>query len=71
MMPLLLAHDFLLYFIFIIYEACRCFKIRNEFVKGDFLSSFFFSVNLLLIDNILRGINKFYTHDFHKWFNLL
>lgn len=56
MMPLLRAH-FFLFILFLLHEACRCFNIRNEFVKEDLL---FFpsSFDLFLIDNIFW--NKFY-----------
>lgn len=55
-MPLLRAHSFL-FILFLLYEACRCFKIRNEFVKEDLLFSSS-SFDLFLIDNIFW--NKFY-----------
>lgn len=66
-MPLLCAH-FFLFILFLLHEACRCFNIRNEFVKKDLLF-FASSFDLFLIDNIFW--NKFYLDNSDKWTNLL
>lgn len=66
------SHTTFYYTSFLLYtRRVDALRYVTSLLREIFFLLFFFSVNLLLIDNILRGINKFYTHDFHKWFNLL